>query len=461
MVTTTSDAPAPDELAPLPRRVVLGLSVGHGGMSILINLIGLLLVFFYLPPNNSDLPQLVTDAAFLVVLNAIVLVAASGRLLDAITDPVIAIMSDRSTHRLGRRIPFMLYAAFPAALLTFLMFLPPFTELSGWNLIWLAGVQILLYVPLTAYVTPAFSLVADLGRTSDERLDLATWTSVFWALGIVIAGLATPLGALFESFGMSELRGLQSAVGVVCLVALGMMLVPVKLIDEPRYARSEPTAVPMREMIATVMGNRFFRYYLAADFAYFCGLMIIQTGALYYVTVLLDLEEGWVALLLALMVLLALMLYPVVNAQAKKRSPKSLVVLAFALAAIDFGFIVFLGRYPIPNLAQAALAISGFALPFSILSVLPSAILSDIAEYSARTTGQATAGLFFAARTFLQKIAQTVGVMGFALLTSFGRDVGDDLGIRLSGAAGLALYGLAALLFLGYRERELREELAA
>ncbi len=460
-VTDTADPARLDtEHEPLPRRVVLGLSAGHGGMSILINLLGLLLVFFYLPPDNAGLPQLVTDAVFLGVLNAIVVVAASGRLLDAITDPIIAILSDRSRHRLGRRVPFMLYAAFPAAVLTFLMFVPPESGLSGWNLVWIAGIQLLLYVPLTAYVTPAFSLVADLGRTSDERLDLATWTSVFWALGIVFAGMTTPLGALFESFGMSTLRGLQAAVGVVCGVALLMMLVPTRLIDEPRWSRSEPTAVSLRQMIQTVVSNRFFRYYLAADFAYFCGLMIIQTGALFYVTVLLELEDGWVAALLGLMVVIALALYPLVNSQAKKRSPKHLVILAFVLAAIDFGFIIGLGTYPLPNVVQAALAISGFALPFSILSVLPSAILSDIAEYSAKTTGEATAGLFFAARTFLQKIAQTVGVMLFALLTSFGRDVGDDLGIRLSGAAGLVLYGLAGVLFAGYREQKLKAALA-
>jgi hypothetical protein len=45
-------------------------------------------------------------------------------------------------------------------------------------------------------------------------------------------------------------------------------------------------------------------------------------------------------------------------------------------------------------------------------------------------------------------------------LTSFGRDVGDDLGIRLSGAAGVVLYFSAAMLFRGYDEDKLKSELA-
>jgi GPH family glycoside/pentoside/hexuronide:cation symporter len=66
--------------------------------------------------------------------------------------------------------------------------------------------------------------------------------------------------------------------------------------------------------------------------------------------------------------------------------------------------------------------------------------------------------MFFAARTFLQKLGQTTGVLGFAALTSLGRDVGDDLGIRLSGWVGFGLCLAAGIVFLGYRERTVTGE---
>ena len=448
------------DVEPLPGKVIAGLSIGHGGMSVLINLIGILLVFFYLPPSEAGLPQLVTDATFLLVLNAIVLIAAAGRLTDAITDPLIAMYSDRSKHPKGRRIPFMTRSALPAALATVLMFIPPIGRESGWNIVWLLGIQVVLYVALTAYVTPAFSLVADLGKTPAQRLDLATWSSVAWAIGIVVAAMTPGLSALYEAFGLVTVRAWQASVITVCAIAGLAMLVPGWTIDEPRYARSDPTSQPLRESIKTVMASPFFRYYLAADFAYFCGLMIIQTGLLYYVTVLLQLEEIWSSGLLLVMVVVSMVLYPIVNKQAKKRSGKQLVIFAFAMSSITFFGVVFLGRYPVPSQVQAVALIAVFAIPFAILSVLPGWILTDIAEHSARTTGEATAAMFFAARTFMQKISQTVGVILFALLTSFGRDVGDDLGIRLSGLAGVVLYGLAAYLFRGYDEDRLRRELA-
>ncbi len=446
---------------PIPRKVIIGLSTGHGGMSILINLLGILLVFFYLPPADVGLPQLVTDATFFVVLNAIVVIAAAGRLTDAITDPLIAMYSDRSGHPLGRRIPFMTWSAVPAAVATMLMFIPPVGSESGWNIIWLLGVQVVLYVALTAYVTPAFSLVADLGRTPAERLDLATWSSVSWAVGIVIAAMTPGISAAFEALGMTTVRAWQAAVVLVCTIAAIAMLVPRFTIDEPRWARSEPSSQPLRQSIATVMSSPFFRFYLAADFAYFCGLMIIQTGLLYYVTVLLELPEIWSSALLLVMVVVSMVLYPIVNRQAKKRSGKRLVIFAFAVSSVTFFGVVFLGRFPAPSVVQAVVLIALFSIPFAILSVLPGWILTDIAEHSARTTGEATAAMFFAARTFMQKISQTVGVILFALLTSFGRDIGDDLGIRLSGLAGVVLYGLAAWLFRNYDEDRLQAELVA
>jgi GPH family glycoside/pentoside/hexuronide:cation symporter len=430
-------------------------------MSILINLIGILLVFFYIPPEEENLPTLVTRSEFWIGFNAVALIAAGGRLLDAVTDPAIATISDRSQHPKGRRISLMRIGGLPAVVATILLFIPPVQEQSAWNIVWLVGVQVVLYIALTAYVTPCFALVADLGRTPAERLDLVTWTSVAWAIGIVIASLVTPLSAGFEWAGFTGLESWQGAVIVVGLIALIAMYLPVWMIDEPRYARSSPTSVSLRESMSVVFSNPFFRYYVAADFSYFCGLAIIQTGILFYVTVLLELDKALVAPLLGLMVIMALVLYPVVNRQAKKRSGKQLVVGSFLMTATMFLGIVFLGQYPIPAILQAAAVVVLFSVPFSVLSVLPQWILSDIAEHSSLSAGDATTGMFFGARTFAQKIGQTLGIVIFAVFLSFGGDVGDDLGVRLSGIGGLVLYSVAAVIFSRYDESRLRTELAS
>lgn len=429
-------------------------------MSVLVNLLGLLLVFFYLPPDNAGLPNLVPGVTYLAVINIVVILAAVGRVFDAVTDPIIAVASDRSTNSRGRRIPFMSWGAIPAAIATWLMFVPPVQSESGWNVLWLVAVQAVLFIALTAYMTPAFSLVADLGNSPDERLDLATWTSAAWAVGILVAATAPFIASMVEANGLSTLRSWQVAVAVICVVAVVAMYVPVFLIDEPRWARSEPASVPIREVVGIIGTNPFFKFYAAADFAYFAGIMIIQTGLLYYVTVLLELSDALTAPLLLAMIVVATMLYPVVNRMAKRGSGKSLVITAFVISAVDFGLISQLGRLPFAPMVQAFIVIMVFAVGFAILGVIPQWILTDISEHSTLKSGTATAASFFAVRTFLQKIAQTGGVIVFALLTSFGRDVGNDLGIRLTGIAGVVLYVVAAAIMTRYDEARMQSELA-
>jgi len=330
---TAADLSSGDEL---PRRLILSLSAGYVGMSVLVNLISTLLVFFYLPPDNAGLPTLVTDATILGILNVIALIAAAGRLTDAITDPLIASASDKSKHRKGRRIPFMRVAMVPASILTALMFIPPVGSESGWNIVWLLGIQVLLYLSLTAYVTPAFALVADLGRTPAERLKLSTWTSMGWALGLVIAALTLFLAGLLDG-PFTVVRGWQVAVGIVCAIALLFMSVPVFNIDENAYARAEPATMPLITSIKTVLGNPFFRFYAAADFAYFGGLAIIQTGVLFYVTVLLELEEWVSTVLLLLMVVVSAGLFPLVARWARAQGGGKRLTILERHAAVDSG----------------------------------------------------------------------------------------------------------------------------
>ena len=81
------------------------------------------------------------------------------------------------------------------------------------------------------------------------------------------------------------------------------------------------------------------------------------------------------------------------------------------------------------------------SLPICSLGTLPNAMLADIAHHDALATGQSSEGMFFAARTFLQKVGITLGIMVFASLTNFGNSPGDDLGVRLSGPVGVVVRG--------------------
>lgn len=445
----------------LPLAKQIAYAVGQLGWSTLVNIIGLQLVYFYLPPQSAGIPIFITQTAFLLVLNAIVLIAASGRLFDAITDPLIANWSDHARNPRGRRIPFMLYGAAPAALFCVLMFTPPVAGQSGLNIAWLVVMQALFYFALTAYVTPYFALLPELSRTAEDRLNLSTWISITYALGIVLAAQTPVVGGLLQNaFDVSTVRGLQLAFALFAGLALLLMLVSVFTIDERTYCESRPSDVPLGQALRQTFRNPHFIYYVVADFAYFTGLTIINTGLLYYVTVLLLQSEALVGVLLPLTVIVSFVFYPLVNILARRTGKKILVVLSFIFMSLIFLGVYFLGdAIPLPKVTQGYVVVLLYAVPLAFLGVLPNAILADIAAHDALKTGKPQEGMFFAARTLMQKFGQTFGVLLFAALTTLGKDPGDDWGVRLSGLLGFALCLGAGLVFLRYREQQVLGEI--
>ena len=191
----------------LPLKKQLLYAVGQLGWSALSGLVGLQLVYFYLPPDDPDtdepvIPIHVTQNTFGYIFNVITLLASAGRLWDAVTDPLIASWSDRLVHRRGRRIPFLFAGGVPACVFCALMFVPIVDRESGWNVAWLALTQTLFYLFITVYCSPYAALLSELGHTAEERLNLSTWIAISFAIGTVLA--AGPAGAPVLASTFSE-----------------------------------------------------------------------------------------------------------------------------------------------------------------------------------------------------------------------------------------------------------------
>ncbi len=445
----------------LPLGKQITYSIGQLGWSILISCINLNLVYFYIPPEGSGIRIFITQVVFLVVLNTIAILAVLGRLFDAITDPIIANLSDRWKGKRGRRIPFLMAGAFPAALFCTLMFVPIVNGESSLNIVWLFVMQVFFYLFLTVYVTPFFALLPELGHTATERLNLSTWISITYALGIMVASQVPAIGnGMAGLLGISgKASSIQLGVGTVAFIAMLLMFVPVLTIDEKKYAEGQPSNIPLMEALKRTFRNTNFIYYVVADFSYFMGLTIIMTGLLYYITVLLGLADTMMGILLPLMIVVSFVFYPLVNIMARKFGKKILVTGAFLFMGAIFFFIFFMGKVPVSATLQAYLVVILYSIPLSFLGILPNAVLADIAEHDAQTTGIRQEGMFFAARTLMQKFGQTFGLLIFAILTSLGKDPGNDIGIRISGLFGFGLCVLAGVYFLRYNEKKVLAEM--
>ncbi|MEL6922649.1 MAG: MFS transporter [Bacteroidota bacterium] len=432
---------------------------GMLGYSILINIISVMLVYFYIPPNNVGLTALVPQITYFGVISLLALVVASGRLLDAITDPVIAYLSDRSDNSSGRRIPFLKWSILPSAVFCVLIFIPLTQNESTTNLWWLAFTQAGFYFALTVYIVPYNALLPELAPDSKEKVALSALLSVSFVLGIIFSSQTPWLADLFEQVFNFRQRSvaLQWAIGSFSLLAFVFMLIPIWYIDENKYCVSKPITISISTAFRQTISNRNFVVFVMAETLYFISLTLVVSGLLYYLTVLLELEESLGGFVMATMVLVSLCFYPLVVKWSNQNRKKELVFGALLLLSVLIGAVYFMGKVPLPPKVQ----IFGFAvlaaLPVAVLGILPFTIISEEADKDGTATGQQKEAMYFAIRNLANKFGQTFGIMLFAMLTLWGKDPGNDLGIRLSGVLGFVLCAAGALLFTRYQPRRTTE----
>ena len=426
------------------------------GWSMLTNIVIVMLPYFYLPPSNAGLIPLVPQLLILGVLNIMSLIAASGRLIDALYDPFIASLSDKSHNPKGRRIPFMKWAILPAAFFCFLTFHPPVQGESVSNAWWLTITLILFFVSATTYIIPYNALLPEMTDSAAGKVRLSSFQQVGFVLGIIVSSLVNNFAdGVQKGFHITNRdEAVQITVAGLCTLAGCIMLIPVLCIDERKYSDGKPAHLNIWPAIRKTFSNANFIYYLVSDFSYFMALSIISSGILYFVTVLLGLPESDGGVLMGTMVLVSLVFYPLVNWLAHRWGKKPVVLFSFALLSLIFVAIYFLGKFPASPDVQIYTLVICAAFPLASLGILPNAILAEIAQKDAAETGENREGMFFAVKYLFVKLGQTLGIALFAFLTIYGKDPGHDRGLRLNGLCGFALCVLAFLFFSRFRENK-------
>ena len=442
-------------------KVLWIFAIGQLGWSLLSGIIANWLVFFY-QPSQEELTKgqiLFIPKGTFIGLTAIGVITAFGRIFDAVTDPLIAGKSDTLKHRLGRRIPFMRFAAIPFGVVTVLMFISPFSPGSKGNAAALFIFAMLFYFCMTCYCTPYNALIPELGSTQNARINLSTFISVTYFFGTAIAYLVPNIAGIFiDSMGYAN--SFRITVAILSVVAVICMMIPAFLIDENLYADTTPSQSSAFSSLLSTFKNKEFRTFVCSDILYWIGLTLFQTGLSFYITVLLGLDSGMTFPLFVTMTVVSLLFYPLVNILSKKLGKKKLI--AFAFLFFSFAFLVTSGAglIDIPALAYGFVIAVLAALPMAILGILPQAVVADISEADKLDTGESRQGMFYAARTFAFKLGQSLAMLIFTSMVLINSEVpkgesGYGLGYRITAVTAAVLCLLGGIVFLKYNEKKI------
>ena len=437
-------------------------AIGQFGWSVLAALISSWLVNYYQPDLATQqagqpifVPQGRVVLGILTVLGAI---TAFGRLFDAVTDPIIASMSDRCKSKAGRRIPFMRVAAIPFALSCMLTFWSPVNRESWLNAGFLFLMLMLFYLSMTMYCTPYNALIPELGADQKTRMAISTAISFTYIAGMAMAYVAPVIWGMLENT-MPRVTAIRVTFTGMSLIGMVCMFVPVFTIRERDYVTAASSQSNAMRSLAATFRNRDFRVFVASDIAYFLGITMFQTALPFFVTSLLRLDEGMSTVYFVLMTALSVLFYVPVNRLTPRFGKKKLILCAFTVFTVSFIYTACFGsRLPIPPVAQGYILCAVAAPAMAIFGILPQAVVADIAEYDALETKENRSGMFYAARTFAFKLGQSIAMLLVTAFATIGQETG--LGYRVTAVAAAAVCVLGGVLFMLYDEKKVYARIA-
>jgi glycoside/pentoside/hexuronide:cation symporter, GPH family len=342
-------------------------------------------------------------------LAAIGVIIALSRVFDAVTDPVIGFLSDRTTSRYGRRKPWIA-AGLPIALASaVLLFAPPISP----SLTQFAAGIFGLTLGWTMLMLPYAAWGAELSGDYHQRTRIAGVREGAGLFGTLIAvSLPTVLTALGYPDPRLHMAAIAATLAVLMIGSVGAML---WIVPEP--APLVRGHVDMRAGLAALKRNAPFRRLILAYLVNALANGLPATLFLLFVSHVIGAPDAYGPLLLAYF-LAGLVAIPFWSWLARRLGKHRTWTIAMTLACAVFAltpFVVGEGDV-VPFLVISVL--SGLGVGADL--VLPAAIQADVIDVDTQVSGEQRTGLFFALWGIATKASFALAALALPVLDAAG-----------------------------------------
>lgn len=395
----------PSFLPPLTVPTKLAYGAGDLGTAITANLL-----IFYLSPFLTDvagLPPALAGRTQLI-----------GKIWDAVNDPLVGVLSDRTQSKWGRRYPWMILGAVPFGVFFFLQWIVP--RFSGniitnqWGLFWYYTlISILFNAFYTVVNLPYTALTPELTQDYNERTSLNSFRFVFSIGGSILSVLIVGAIAHFIPNNLGRQYWVMGVVGALLsvlplYVCVGGTRARANRVAAHHPELVKPVSVPFWEQLRIVLGNRPFLFVVGI---YLCSWLSLQLTA----TILPYFVRSWMGLHNPLAVVSAIlavqgtaMAFLFVWSWASGTVGKQMVYLL----GMGFWVLAQVGLFilqPGQTVLLYVLAIAA-GIGVSTAYLIPWSMLPDVIEWDELQTGQRREGVYYSFIVFLQKVCLGVAI---------------------------------------------------
>jgi GPH family glycoside/pentoside/hexuronide:cation symporter len=342
---------------------------------------------------------------------AVGIILLLGRVWDAITDPWMGLISDRTRSRFGRRRFWMLLGAVPFGVIYFLIwYVPPVGDTL--KFFYYLVVILAFNTAYTVVNVPYTSLTAELTNDYDERTVLNSFRFAFSIGGSLLAGIVH--GALITRFCAdanaclpAESRtGYMLSAGIFGLIMIFPFLATVFGTREPTHAPPSSSAGSILDQLRLAVACRPFLFVIGIYLCSWLALQVTQNVIGFYLTFYLRRADMFPIVLLAVQGSAMVFLF-VWSAVSRKIGKQAVYYIGMTFWIFVQLGLFFLGQDQITMaIVLAALAGVGIATAY----LVPWSMLPDVIDVDELRTGERREGVFYGVMTFTQKTCVGLGI---------------------------------------------------
>lgn len=362
-----------------------------------------------------------------------------GRIFDALNDPLMGMIVDRTKSKWGKMRPYLLFSPVPIAICTILLFSAPFSHGSTAAFVWALVTYILWGVAFTIQDVPFWGLSSVITPLESERTSFISTARLGSTFGGILPALLVPI--LYQS-NMGYSKGFFISAVIFAVLGCGLSIL-IFFVSKERVPKMDHTPSFKETFVvlgkdklliivifASVLGSTMVTANQCAD--YIGNYLIIQNytnfsqifdsaGNLLQNVDAAAAYDFWIprgTIVTTLTVAIgvgmvpAMAIFPMLR---KKFSLKQIYIgsAVFGLIVHALCYVVF--AHDITNINIIILWVFLFlmGLPLGIYNVITYALIADSVDYLEWKTGERHEGVCFSFQTFLSKVNAAIATFVF------------------------------------------------
>lgn len=361
----------------------LGYGLGDFGANMVFQSVVLFLMFY------------LTDV-FLITASAAGTIFLIAKIWDAVSDPMMGYISDKTKSRWGQKRPYLLFGAVPLGICMALLFYTP--SISSEAKIWYALIMFLLVC--TAYTVvniPYGALTANLTHDSKERSRLTGYRMFFAVVGtLFVAGATKPLVGLFAD-PVSGWRFVGILYGSLATLFTLITFISV----QERVQHSETEQYRLKDVATTLSVNRPFIFLSIGVFMHLCAIGVLASMVNYLFKYNFS-KEDFIPVAFLCMFATAALAIPLWVFISNKIGKKHAFNIGMGLLAVILIILYFVKDF---NFVFFTVLFVSAGVSVSTVFFSPWAMIPDTVEYSQWKTGLRREGVIYGFFYFSQKLA--------------------------------------------------------